>query len=47
MGKPKLRWLNSVEEYLKKMDVRNWKRKSQDRKKWRTISEEARVHQEL
>jgi hypothetical protein len=25
--KPKLRWLESVEEDLKKMEVRNWRRK--------------------
>jgi hypothetical protein len=29
-GKPKLRWLESVEENLKKMGVRNWRCKSQD-----------------
>ena len=46
-GKPKLRWLESVEEDLKQMGVRNWRRKSQDREKWRIISEEAMVHQEL
>jgi hypothetical protein len=47
IGKPKLRWLDSVEEDLKKMGVRNWRCKSQDRKQWRIISEEARVRQEL
>ena len=31
IGKPKLRWLESVEEDLKKMGLRNWRRKSQDR----------------
>jgi len=30
VGKPKLRWLDSVED-LKKKGVRNWRRKSQDR----------------
>jgi hypothetical protein len=40
-----LRWLESIEEDLKKMGVRNWRRKSQDREQWRTILEEAKVHQ--
>jgi len=30
VGKPRLRWSESVEEYLKNMGVRNWRHKSQD-----------------
>jgi hypothetical protein len=47
VGKPELRWLDSVEEDLKDMDVRYWRRKSQDREQWRTIFEEVKVDQEL
>ena len=47
VGKPELRWLESVEEDLKTMGVRNWRRKSRDRDEWRTILEEAKVHREL
>ena len=47
VGKPRLRWLESVEEDLKNIGVRNWKRKSQDREQWWTIVEEAKVHQGL
>ena len=46
-GKPKLRWLESVQEDLKNMGVRNWRRKSRDRDEWRTILEDAKVQQEL
>ena len=47
VGKPKLRCPESVEEELKNVGVRNWRRKSRDREEWRTILEEAKVHQEL
>jgi len=46
-GKTKVRWLESVEEHLKKMGVRNWRRMSQDREQWREIVEEVKVHQKL
>ena len=42
MGKPKLRWLQSVEERLNNMGVENWRRKLQDGEQWRTILEEAK-----
>jgi hypothetical protein len=47
VGKPRARWLESVETDLKKMDVKNWRRKTQDREQWRTILKEAKVHQGL
>ena len=47
VGKPKLRWSDSVEEDFKKMGVRNWRRKSQDLEQWRAILEEVKVDQEL
>jgi hypothetical protein len=45
--KPNLRRIESDEKDLNNKGVRNWKRKSQDRELWRTILEEAKVHQEL
>jgi hypothetical protein len=45
--KPRLRWLESVEEDLKKMGIRNWRCKLLHRKQWRTIFEVANVHQGL
>jgi hypothetical protein len=47
VGKSKLRWLESAEEDLKNMGVRNVRRKSQDRNQWRPVLEEAKVYQEL
>jgi hypothetical protein len=39
--------LKSVKEDLNNMGARNWRPKSQDQEQWRTILEEAKVHQEL
>jgi hypothetical protein len=47
LGKPKLRWLESDEEDLKNVGVRNWRRKSRDRDEWRTVWEESEVNREL
>jgi hypothetical protein len=46
-GKPRARWLESVETDLRKMGVKNWRRKAQDREQWRTILKEAKVHRGL
>jgi hypothetical protein len=45
--KPRARWLESVETDLRKMGVKNWWRKTQDREQWRTVLIEAEVHQEV
>jgi len=47
VGKPRLRWFESVEEYLQNMGVRNWRRKSQDQELWRKILVQAKIHQGL
>jgi hypothetical protein len=44
--KPRTRWLESVETDLRKMGVKNWRRKTQEREQW-TIFKEAKVHQGL
>jgi hypothetical protein len=41
-----LRWLESVEEDLKSMAVKNLRCKWQDQEQWRTSLEEAKVQQE-
>jgi hypothetical protein len=40
-------WLESVEEDLNNMGVRNWRRKQQYREQWRTMLEEFKIHHEL
>jgi hypothetical protein len=47
VGKPRPRWLESVETDLRKTGVTKWSCKTQDREQWRTILKEAKVHQEM
>jgi hypothetical protein len=44
LGRPAVRWLDSLEEDL---GFRNWRRKSQDRDQWREIVGEAKFHEGL
>jgi hypothetical protein len=44
VGTPLIRWLDSVEDDLKIMGFRNWRRKSQDQDQWRAVVEETKVH---
>jgi hypothetical protein len=40
--KPRKRWINDVENDVKKMDVRGWRKVARDRDAWKLIAEEAR-----
>jgi hypothetical protein len=47
VGKPRLRWIDRVEEDLKKMKVINWRGKCKDRRLWNEIVKQAKTHQGL
>ena len=47
VGKNSLRWLESVEDDLKNMGIRNWGRVTQDPEQLRTILENFKAHQGL
>jgi hypothetical protein len=47
VGKPRLRWIDQVEEDLKKIKVRNCRKTCKDRKMWNEIIKQAKTHQGL
>jgi hypothetical protein len=47
VGKPRARWLESVETDLRKTGVKNWRRQAQGREQWRAILKGAKVHRGL
>jgi hypothetical protein len=47
VGRPAVKWLDSVEDDLKKIGVRYCRLKSQDWNQWRKTVKEPKVHQRL
>ncbi|PSN43864.1 hypothetical protein C0J52_25858 [Blattella germanica] len=41
IGRPRLRWIDDVEENLKQLGVRRWRNKALDRDVWASITKEA------
>jgi hypothetical protein len=46
-GKPRTRWIDNVEDDLRKMGFKRWRSRTADRRKLRGICEAVRVLQEL
>jgi hypothetical protein len=42
-----LRWEDNVRNDLRKIGVKNWKQRTQERKQWKEITEQAKIHKEL
>jgi hypothetical protein len=45
--RPRMRWLEEVENDLKRMKVRGWKKKMRNREQWRLIVKEVKAHPRL
>ena len=43
-GRPRLRWMDQVEEDLKRMKIIGWRAKVEDRQEWNRIVEETKTH---
>jgi len=46
-GRPRKRWKEEVERYLQVLGVRRWRELVADRKKWKDIVRQAKVHSGL
>jgi hypothetical protein len=42
-GRPRLRWINDVEDGLRKLSVKRWRTKALDREEWALIVREAKA----
>jgi hypothetical protein len=47
VGRPKLRWEDGVDQDMRILEVKNWKRVALDRDEWAKLLKKARAHQGL
>jgi len=47
VGRPKLRWENGVDQDMRILEVKNWKKVALDRDDWAKLLKKARAHQGL
>jgi hypothetical protein len=43
VGRPRLRWLDDVENDLRVMKIKRWRKNAQNRKEWASVIKEAKV----
>jgi len=44
VGRPRLRWMDQVEEDLRRMKITGWRVKTEDRQVWNRIVEQTKTH---
>jgi len=47
VGRPKLRWEDGVDQDMRTLEVKNWKKVALDRDEWAKLLKKARSHQGL
>ena len=47
VGRPKMRWEDGVDEDMRILEVKNWKKVALDRDEWAKFLKKARAHQGL
>jgi hypothetical protein len=46
-GRPRLRWEDGVDQDMRTLEVKNWKKVALDRDEWAKLLKKARAHQAL